>query len=191
MDRLATICALMLLGVLNGCAICCNPYACHYAAYGGSRPRQDMIHGRVGSAFHDAGQVVTAGPFETEWDQNSEYEPDSDVESLPYRNDYDDSSFGDSEQGALESQDSSSESPDPNASGTSPLDEEDDREAFYDGFDTFQAPTGQADMLPMTESDTLPQDMPPGTVDAGDVTQAPMEIESTNDAPPIELPFIP
>lgn len=39
--------------------MCSAPYDCHYSAYGGKRPRADMINGRVGSAFQDAG-VQTA-----------------------------------------------------------------------------------------------------------------------------------
>ncbi len=42
------------LTVGGGCAMCSGTYDCHYAAYGGSRPRGDMIHGRVASAFNDA-----------------------------------------------------------------------------------------------------------------------------------------
>lgn len=40
--------------------MCCAPYDCHYAAYGGKRPRADMINGRVGSAFQDAGAQTAA-----------------------------------------------------------------------------------------------------------------------------------
>lgn len=39
--------------------MCAGPFDCHYAAYGGSTPRGDMINGRVGSAFNDA-RVLTA-----------------------------------------------------------------------------------------------------------------------------------
>ena len=35
--------------------MCAGPFDCHYAAYGGSTPRGDMINGRVGSAFNNAG----------------------------------------------------------------------------------------------------------------------------------------
>lgn len=34
--------------------MCSTPYDCHYPAYGGSTPRGDRVHGRVGSAFNDA-----------------------------------------------------------------------------------------------------------------------------------------
>ncbi len=36
--------------------MCANPFDECYAAFGGSRPRADMLAGRVGSAFAEAGQ---------------------------------------------------------------------------------------------------------------------------------------
>ena len=50
--------ALVLLGFVSstmGCAMCSNPYDCFYGAYGGTWQREDMTHGRVGSAFSPAG----------------------------------------------------------------------------------------------------------------------------------------
>ncbi len=47
-----------LLGLVSttfGCAICCNPDDYGYPAYGGRWQRHDMTHGRVGSAFAEAG----------------------------------------------------------------------------------------------------------------------------------------
>lgn len=52
---LSTLVVGTLICMLTGCAMCGAPYDCHYAAYGGKRPRADMINGRVGSAFQDAG----------------------------------------------------------------------------------------------------------------------------------------
>ena len=59
-----------LLSFSVGCSMCAGPFDCHYAAYGGSTPRTDMINGRVGSAFNDAG-VLQAAPI----DQYIESEP--------------------------------------------------------------------------------------------------------------------
>ncbi len=56
----ATICA-----ATAGCCICDNPFDEYYAAYGGRNPRVDMVHGRVGSAFRDAGSTGVGGPLET------------------------------------------------------------------------------------------------------------------------------
>ena len=53
--------ALVLLGFVcstMGCAMCSNPYDCFYGAYGGTIQREDMTHGRVGSAFSPAGSRV-------------------------------------------------------------------------------------------------------------------------------------
>ena len=38
-----------------GCALCCSPDDCNYGAYGGRWQRHDMLSGRVGSAFAEAG----------------------------------------------------------------------------------------------------------------------------------------
>ncbi len=68
--------ALLLIGLAvtslvmaGGCAMCSGTYDCHYAAYGGSRPRGDMIHGRVASAFNDASAPA--------WDEEIILDPDS------------------------------------------------------------------------------------------------------------------
>ena len=61
MRTLSTVAVGMLLCLVSGCAMCSAPYDCHYPAYGGKRPRADMINGRVGSAFQDAGvQLASA-----------------------------------------------------------------------------------------------------------------------------------
>ena len=43
---------------LMGCALCANVDDCNYAAHGGRWQRTDMSHGRVGSRFAPAGQIV-------------------------------------------------------------------------------------------------------------------------------------
>ncbi len=42
--------------------MCSTPYDCHYSAYGGSTPRGDRVHGRVGSAFRDASAWSVSQP---------------------------------------------------------------------------------------------------------------------------------
>lgn len=59
---LRTLLAMSLLGLLAtsvGCAMCCAPYDDAYPAYGGRWQRDDMNHGRVGSAFTSVGSKVT------------------------------------------------------------------------------------------------------------------------------------
>lgn len=51
----AVLLGCILLIFVAGCSVCAGPFDCHYAAYGGSTPRGDMINGRVGSAFNNAG----------------------------------------------------------------------------------------------------------------------------------------
>lgn len=48
--------------LLSGCAMCANPFDECYAAFGGSRPRADMLAGRVGSLFAEAGQWTESDP---------------------------------------------------------------------------------------------------------------------------------
>ncbi len=43
---------------LGGCAICASPYDDHYSAFGGRWERDIDNHGRVGSAFTQAGYRV-------------------------------------------------------------------------------------------------------------------------------------
>lgn len=54
MNRLLSLLLLAAATLASGCAMCSTPYDCHYPAYGGSTPRGDRVHGRVGSAFNDA-----------------------------------------------------------------------------------------------------------------------------------------
>ncbi|MDP6446964.1 MAG: hypothetical protein QGG36_00410 [Pirellulaceae bacterium] len=42
----------------SGCSMCCGPFDNTYSAFGGSWERHDMTHGRVGSAFAEAGGHV-------------------------------------------------------------------------------------------------------------------------------------
>jgi hypothetical protein len=44
--------------VASGCSFCANPYDDSYAAYGGLRERTDMVHGRVGSVFDPAPEII-------------------------------------------------------------------------------------------------------------------------------------
>lgn len=80
-------------GLLSGCAMCANPFDECYAAFGGSRPRADMLAGRVGSLFAEAGQwseadempaaevveerIPLEGEFESEVIQEDDYEDES------------------------------------------------------------------------------------------------------------------
>lgn len=84
----------LLVVTCGGCAMCANPFDECYPAYGGSRPRADMLAGRVGSAFVEAGLWSEADKPPTEptmaeepWgldsdaqkvgeDASDEYEPD-------------------------------------------------------------------------------------------------------------------
>jgi hypothetical protein len=43
-----------------GCAACCSPYDYAYGYYGGAWQRDDLCHGRVGSAYAPAGSPVIA-----------------------------------------------------------------------------------------------------------------------------------
>ena len=46
---------LIFLLPLAGCSMCSSTFDQHYAAHGGSWERDNPTHGRVGSAFTDAG----------------------------------------------------------------------------------------------------------------------------------------
>lgn len=59
----ALLCAVMSV-VTNGCAICASPYDDSYAAYGGLRERTDQVHGRVGSVFDPAPEIIHERPQE-------------------------------------------------------------------------------------------------------------------------------
>lgn len=65
MWRLLSLIALIsTTSVLSGCAMCCAPFDDAYPTYGGKWERVDRFHGRVGSAFYDAGaggEVVETG----------------------------------------------------------------------------------------------------------------------------------
>jgi len=45
----------MIVLPMTGCAMCAGPFDAQYSAEGGSWERHDPSHGRVGSAFSDAG----------------------------------------------------------------------------------------------------------------------------------------
>lgn len=70
-------CPLLLLSLLaSGCAMCCSPDDYTYSAFGGRWQREDMLEGRVGSAFAASGSVVAddswflpeeSVPVETAW----------------------------------------------------------------------------------------------------------------------------
>lgn len=60
MNRPVLLMLALLMCAGSGCAICSNAYDCYYPAYGGLRPRGNMTHGRVGSAFNDASANVPA-----------------------------------------------------------------------------------------------------------------------------------
>ena len=53
-----------------GCAACCSPYDYAYGYNGGAWQRDDLCHGRVGSAFAPAGSKVLV-------DQKPAMEPES------------------------------------------------------------------------------------------------------------------
>lgn len=62
----STVMGATLLMASSGCSMCKNPYDCAYAAFGGSRPRVDRVHGRVSSRFHDAGPAYEVPPEPTD-----------------------------------------------------------------------------------------------------------------------------
>jgi hypothetical protein len=64
MRRLLSGSGCLMLIVSSGCAMCANPYDDSYAAYGGRRERTDMVHGRVGSEFDPAPEIIHAAPKE-------------------------------------------------------------------------------------------------------------------------------
>ena len=45
-------------GIFSGCAVCQSCFDYDYPAFGGVYERHDPAHGRVGSAFNDAGAPV-------------------------------------------------------------------------------------------------------------------------------------
>lgn len=50
---------LVLLALpLAGCTLCASPYDYDYGFFGGSWPRYEPSHGRVGSKFQEAGSPV-------------------------------------------------------------------------------------------------------------------------------------
>jgi hypothetical protein len=64
MGRLLSWSGCLMLLVSSGCAMCANPYDDSYAAYGGRRERTDMVHGRVGSVFDPAPEIIHEVPQE-------------------------------------------------------------------------------------------------------------------------------
>ena len=64
--RLADFLTVVVLAAsLSGCAICESPFDDYFAAYGGSRPRSNMVHGRVASVFDPADAGTTGGTVES------------------------------------------------------------------------------------------------------------------------------
>ena len=61
----AWILLLLCCPLLTGCAMCGGEDDYNYSAYGGSLPRFDMAHGRVGSAFGFVSET-TVMPTEAE-----------------------------------------------------------------------------------------------------------------------------
>ena len=58
---------LSLVSLSLGCAVCCSPDDCNYAAYGGRWQRHEMASGRVSSLYAEAGydslgNVIEVGP---------------------------------------------------------------------------------------------------------------------------------
>lgn len=49
---------IVLASMSTGCATCCSPYDNAYPYYGGAWQRDDLCHGRVGSAYAPAGSPV-------------------------------------------------------------------------------------------------------------------------------------
>ena len=75
-----------LLAFSSGCAMCCAPFDCDYACYGGRYERIDRSYGRVGSKFAPAHDVaveeetnVGQPPGDTLYEAALEPEPDTDV----------------------------------------------------------------------------------------------------------------
>jgi hypothetical protein len=75
-SKLATTLLVLMTVSLSGCAMCSNPFDECYPAFGGSRPRADMLAGRVGSKFVEAG-VWTEGDAVVEADTPRTFLPSS------------------------------------------------------------------------------------------------------------------
>ena len=58
MLRLVIVASILIVAMLSGCSMCCERWYETYGGYGGSWERVDPEHGRVGSAFYDAGTKV-------------------------------------------------------------------------------------------------------------------------------------
>ena len=58
----ALVSALVVIAAMaSGCTMCCDRWYHTYSGYGGTWQRTDPEHGRVGSAFTDAGVHVEPG----------------------------------------------------------------------------------------------------------------------------------
>jgi hypothetical protein len=57
MKRFAACVLLLACLGQSGCSLCCTPFDYAYAGYGGSIPRDNRFHGRVGSAYEPAGAI--------------------------------------------------------------------------------------------------------------------------------------
>lgn len=78
--KLHCIGLLLLVSSSLGCALCCSPDDGNYGAYGGRWQRHDMSHGRVSSAFAEAGYDSLGGLMD---EQPAAEEPASEPELLP------------------------------------------------------------------------------------------------------------
>lgn len=60
MSRWLALVSILSMVCSQGCTMCANPHDCKYAAYGGTRPRADQVHGRVGSILDPAAEITVA-----------------------------------------------------------------------------------------------------------------------------------
>ena len=68
---------------LAGCAMCAGPFDSDYSAEGGAWERHDPSHGRVGSAFSDAGAPRSENNAPDGATDDAELNPDAYYEASP------------------------------------------------------------------------------------------------------------
>ena len=88
MNCTKSVMLVLVVSLLSGCAMCANPFDEFYAAYGGSRPRADMLAGRVGSKFVEAGQWCETDPLPTPAATDDGSVIEGDYESSVIQDDY-------------------------------------------------------------------------------------------------------
>jgi len=83
MWRLLLLSLLSFAGLSTGCAICSSCHDEDYGYYGGTWQRHNPSHGRVGSAFDDAGGSIVSDPPPEVLDAPLQPTPSDSPESSP------------------------------------------------------------------------------------------------------------